>query len=320
MVLEELTVRLNDREYTNWLKAGRCLLILKTGLHPFTDHQMRAHHRDLLNQHALLSTPCETSSCKPIGNKLSSPCGVCSEWQKVILRHHRQPGATINWANCFPPHWRTDHWEVAKAYMPRGQAKVRRADQCDAAALLNLINYCRCFWSVDPKLVRQLIQFRNELMHSCELRVKDDWIRHYWSTLKHFVQQLSDVPQMATVGQQIEDMLTVDLSICVSGVDRVDSDGPLEGCESDFVSQLETSAEKVSQWETELLQEMLQEYLHVAAEEDGDAKAQDPEQLKRLQSFLQANKDLREKFSTELQAINSLEVKERGDGSDKRSR
>uniref|UniRef100_A0A1A8E9D5 Chromosome X open reading frame 38 n=1 Tax=Nothobranchius kadleci TaxID=1051664 RepID=A0A1A8E9D5_NOTKA len=230
MVLEELTVRLNDREYTNWLKAGRCLLILKTGLHPFTDHQMRAHHRDLLNQHALLSTPCETSSCKPIGNKLSSPCG--------------------------------------------------------------------------------LIQFRNELMHSCELRVKDDWIRHYWSTLKHFVQQLSDVPQMATVGQQIEDMLTVDLSICVSGVDRVDSDGPLEGCESDFVSQLETSAEKVSQWETELLQEMLQEYLHVAAEEDGDAKAQDPEQLKRLQSFLQANKDLREKFSTELQAINSLEVKE----------
>ncbi|KAF7223003.1 uncharacterized protein CXorf38 isoform X2 [Nothobranchius furzeri] len=279
MVLEELTVRLNDREYTNWLKAGRCLLILKTGLHPFTDHRMRAHHRDLLNQHALLSTPCETSSCKPIGNKLSSPCGVCSEWQKVILRHHRQPGATINWANCFPPHWRTDHWEVAK-----------------------------------------VIQFRNELMHSCELRVKDDWIRHYWRTLKHFVQQLSDVPQMATVGQQIEDMLTVDLSICVSGVDRVDSAGPLEGCESDFVSQLETSAEKVSQWETELLQEMLQEYLHVAAEEDGDAKAQDPEQLKRLQSFLQANKDLRERFSTELQAINSLEVKERGDGSDKRSR
>lgn len=139
-------------------------------------------------------------------------------------------------------------------------------------------------------------------MHSCEFRVKDEWMKHYRSTLKHFVLQLSqDVPHMSTVGQQIEDvsvfvflcricplldtyfvvlkrfvrllflfvqMLTVDLSICVFGVDRMDS----AGSDSDADSQLEASAELVGQWEAELLQEMLQECLCV---EDGvDSEAQ----------------------------------------------
>ncbi|XP_021175120.2 uncharacterized protein CXorf38 homolog isoform X2 [Fundulus heteroclitus] len=263
MVREELTVRLNDEEYKNWLKAGRCLLILKDGLLPFTDGQMRAFHGDLLNQHSLLRRPCETSTCKPRGNKLVPACRACSEWQKVILRHHRQPDVTIHWTNCFPPDWRTDHWELAK-----------------------------------------VIQCRNELMHSCEFRVKDDWMRRYRSALKHFVQQLSSVAHMTAVGKQIEDMLTVDLSICVSGVDRLDSAG-----HPDSVSEQEASAESVSQWEAELLQEVLQECLHAADEEDEDATTHDTEQLKRLQGFLQANKDLGERFSSELQAIDCLGIK-----------
>ncbi|XP_007571761.1 uncharacterized protein CXorf38 [Poecilia latipinna] len=306
MVREELTFRLNDEEYKNWLKAGRCLLILKDGLLPFTDQQLTAFHGDLLNQYPLLRKPCETSSCKPRGNTLVSVCRVCSEWQKVILRHHRQPDATIHWTNCFPRYWRTDHWELAKAYMPRGQAKVKRADEFDASALLNLINYCDCFSSVDPKLVRQVIQCRNELMHSCEFRVKDDWMRHYRTALRHFVQQLSFVPHMLTVGKQIEDMLTVDLSIRVFGVDQLDSAGPSADSDPDSP---ESGAESVSRWEAELLQEMLRECLRAGNEEDEDAKTHDAEQLERLRGFLQANKDLGEKFSSELQAIDSLEAK-----------
>ncbi|XP_026168408.1 uncharacterized protein CXorf38 homolog [Mastacembelus armatus] len=308
MVREQLVVRLNDGEYTNWLKAGRCLLILKEGLHPFISQHIRAFHRDLLNQNALLRKPCETSSCKPRGNKLSSACRVCRLWQTVILAHHRQPSATVNWDNCSPPAWRTDHWEVAKAYMPRGQGRVKAADQCDASALLNLINYCDCFQALDLKFVREVIQYRNELMHSCELRMKDEWMRHYQSTLKHFVRQFSHVQEMATAGQQIDEMLTVDLSICVSGVDQMDS-VDLDGLESDVVSKGESSAVLISQWETELLQERLQELLH-AADDENDAKTQDKEQLKMMGGFLQANKDLRERFSAELQAINSLEVRE----------
>uniref|UniRef100_A0A3B5LHY9 Uncharacterized protein n=1 Tax=Xiphophorus couchianus TaxID=32473 RepID=A0A3B5LHY9_9TELE len=259
---EELTFRLNDEEYKNWLKAGRCLLILKDGLLPFTDQQLRAFHGDLLNQYPPLRRPCETSSCKPRGNTVGfDPLfPVCAEWQRVILKHHRQPDGTIHWTNCFPSYWRTDHWELAKAYMPRGQTKVSRADEFDASALLNLINYCDCFSSVDPKLVRQVIQCRNELMHSCEFRVKDDWMRRYRTALRHFVQQLSFVPHMLTVGRQIED-------VSLFGEQRQLHVRALYGCAS------------------------------IA------------NQLKRLRGFLQANKDLGEQFSSELQAIDSLEAK-----------
>ncbi|KAK5879431.1 hypothetical protein CesoFtcFv8_024732 [Champsocephalus esox] len=235
---------------------------------------------------------------------LSSACRTCSEWQTVIRRHHRQPEATVNWDNCYPTNWRTDHWELAKAYMPRGQGKLKGADQCDASALLNLINYCDCFRSVDPKVVREVIRYRNELMHSCELRVKDEWMTHFQNALTRLMRQFSNVQQMAEVGKQIEEMLSVDLSICVSGLDFSDS-AVMDGLECDSVSQLEPSPDLISQWEAELLQERLQELLHAA-----DHDTQDTEQLKSLSSFLQANRDLGERFSAELQAIDSLQAKE----------
>lgn len=43
----------------------------------------------------------------------------------------------------------------AQAYMPRGQTKSL-ACQCDTSALLNLINFCDCFHSVDLKCVREV--------------------------------------------------------------------------------------------------------------------------------------------------------------------
>lgn len=69
-------------------------------------------------------------------------------------------------------------------------------------------------------------------------------------------------------------MLTVDLSICVSGLDRMDS-AYLDGIESDSVSQWVISGDLISQWEAELLQERLQELLRAAADEDNsDTKTQ----------------------------------------------
>ncbi|KAG8013929.1 protein CXorf38-like protein [Nibea albiflora] len=234
MGLEELAVRLNDSGYKNWLKAARCLLLLREGLHPFITRHMSAFHGDLLNQNTLLRKPCETS-CRPRGTK---------------------------------------------AYMPRGQGEVKGADQCDASALLNLINYCDYFQSVDLKCVREVIHFRNELMHSCEFRVKDEWMKHYQTTLKNLVWQFRNQPQMATVGRQIE--------------------------------ECKTGANLISQWEAELLQERLQELLHAAADsdDDDDTKTQDTEQLKRLGGFLQANRDLAERFSAELKAMSSLQAGE----------
>ncbi|XP_034557913.1 uncharacterized protein CXorf38-like [Notolabrus celidotus] len=303
MVLEDLKSRLNNREYKNWLKAGQCLRILKEGLHPFISLDMRAFHGDLLNKNTQLRKPCSTSACKPKGNQLTSACRTCSEWQKEILKHHRHRDPIVNWDNCFPPRWRTDPWELAKAYMPRGQSKVKSADQCDASALLNLINFCDWFDSVDHTVVREVIRHRNELMHNCELGVKDEWMTQYQTSLRNFLLQFRNVPKMAEAGREIKEMLTVDLSIWVSGFDGMDS-ADLFGLETDNVSKQEFSADLISQWEAELLQERLQELLYA----DDDTEAQDSEQLKRLAGFLQNNRDLCERFSAELQTINSLEA------------
>uniref|UniRef100_A0A3Q2XCN1 Uncharacterized protein n=1 Tax=Hippocampus comes TaxID=109280 RepID=A0A3Q2XCN1_HIPCM len=194
----ELVVRLNDKEYTNWLKAGRCLYILKDALHPYTDEQMRAFHRALLRDNPRLREQCPRS-CQSGDIKLSRACGLCLQWKSEILNHHRQPGSTLNWDNCSPPAWRTNHWELAKAYMPRGQAHVNAAHQCDPSALLNLINFCDCFGSVDvhSSHVRELIRCRNDLMHSPDLHVKEAWMKKFKVVLRRFVQLFSQVPSMA---------------------------------------------------------------------------------------------------------------------------
>ena len=64
-------------------------------------------------------------------------------------------------------------------------------------------------------------------------------------------------------------MLTVDLSIYASGWDQMDS-ADSDGLECDSASQLKISADLISQWEAELLQERLQELLHAAAAAPAD--------------------------------------------------
>lgn len=291
---EDLLLRLSNRGYTNWIKAGQCLRILAEGLRPFIDSEMRYFHEDLFSQNSLLRGPCQ-SSCRPSGNKFSGACRFCSEWQRAIQLHQRIPQNTINWDNCSPASWRTNHWEVAKAFMPRGQAKVRGPDQFDASALLNLINSCDWFHSVDPKSVREVIRFRNELMHSSDFLVRDEWMKHYDAALRNFTVQFRDVPAMAAAERQMKQMLRTDLSIHIHGLDQMDS----ENIVTDSVHD-EISADLIVQWEAELLQKRLQELL----EETDDANALSAEELKDLGGFFEANKDLSERFSSELQNMN----------------
>lgn len=305
--------RLNDDGYKNWMKASQCLKLLQGALHPFASSRMSSFHEELLHHHGLLRRLCE-AKCRARGNTLPAPCRTCHEWQTVILTHHRQgSSAIVNWGNCYPPRWRSDFWEVAKAYMPRGQTDVRVARQCDAAALLNLINFCDCFHSVDLKCVREVIRFRNELMHSSELSVSDDWMEQYWKSLKKIMQDLS--PEGAAVGRQIQQVLSVNLSICVlDDKPYIRYQGPAV---SDTDSPARINGHMISYWEVELLQERLQEFLQAASDGDGDgddaAKTQAVVQLKRLQVFLQDNRDLSKRFSAELQDISGVLAANQGD-------
>lgn len=40
--------------------------------------------------------------------------------------------------------------------MPRGYSEVKTVEQCDASALLNLMNSCDCFLSVNVEYVREV--------------------------------------------------------------------------------------------------------------------------------------------------------------------
>ncbi|XP_054624607.1 uncharacterized protein CXorf38-like [Dunckerocampus dactyliophorus] len=298
---EDLAVRMNQREYTNWLKAGQCLYILKDALLPFIDEQMRAFHADLLRKQPRLRELCQ-NSCQPRSIELSRACRLCLEWKSEILKHHVQRDPTLNWGNCTPSSWRTDHWELAKAYMPRGQGHVTAAQQCDPSALLNLINYCDWFASVNVKttFVRELIKCRNELMHSCNLGVTDQWMKNFKDAMKRFMQLFSHVACMAPAEEKINRMLAADLSIFATGLDAEDSPD-MGALVSDSVNNGNISPDLISLWEADLLQERLRELRHTAEEQ-----TMDTEQLKMLDGFLQENKDLSERFSAELQAIGSL--------------
>ncbi|XP_041937290.1 uncharacterized protein CXorf38-like isoform X1 [Alosa sapidissima] len=297
MVLAELSLRLNEVGYKNWLKAGYCLMKLKDGLQGFVNNEMKLFHERVINNNAILRRgPCR-NNCRAKGNQLHSLCSLCSEWRREILRHHTNPSAVVNWSNCRPWLWSAEHWELAKAFMPRGQADVTRAEQCDAAALLNLLHFCDHFSYIDPKLVKEVIRCRNELMHSCEMRVSAQWMRCYQRSLEQLLQPLQHVPEVAVTRQDIQETLSIDWSVHVPGVDRVD------GSE---VKEIEL--ESISQWETGLLRERLHELL-LCADQEETLSPEDQQSLQTLSAFLQNQEDLKELFKEELETLHAM-----GDG------
>ncbi|XP_028837626.1 uncharacterized protein CXorf38-like [Denticeps clupeoides] len=291
MILEELRARLNDAGYKNWLKAGCCLLALKGALHDFLDSEMKRFHDAAVRGHAALGRARCRSTCRPTGNQLRSACRVCSKWMQEILKHHTSPAAVVNWGNCRPWLWPSEHWEVAKAFMPRGQTDVTRAEQCDAAALLNLLHFCDHFSFIDQSLVKEVIRSRNELMHSCEMRVSAQWMERYQKSIKKLLLQLCHIPAAAAANQQIQEMLSVDWSVHIPGVDAVDGS-----------QETRLEPEYISQWETELIREQICEILTQFDEEESIG-VQDLESLQHLCSFLQNHADLKDQFKTEIDRI-----------------
>ncbi|XP_029110670.1 LOW QUALITY PROTEIN: uncharacterized protein CXorf38-like [Scleropages formosus] len=288
MGFEQLGVRLNDAGYKNWLKAGYCLLRVRDALHGYLDNEMKRFHRGLLSANpALRSGQRCRGACKPRGTQFSSACPACGQWRTEILRHHTNRAGQVHWGNCRPWLWPFQHWELAKAYMPRGQAKITRPDQCDAAALLNLINFCDHFSFIEQRAVREVIRHRNELMHSSEMKVSAQWMTHFHGSLDRLLLQLRHVPGIAAAAQEIQEILSVDWSVSIPGSDRVDG-AQREGLEP----------ERISHVETQLLRERLQELLLCT---DGQAPPdpQDLEELGKLQDFLRSQSDLEKLFQGE---------------------
>ncbi|XP_028655614.1 uncharacterized protein CXorf38 homolog [Erpetoichthys calabaricus] len=295
MVFAELSVRLNDIGYKNWLKAGYCLVKLRDGLQGFVKNEMRDFHQTLSRKNPQLRKGIQCrQGCKPRGNQFYDLCEQCKTWKEEILKHHTSRDACVHWGNCRPWLWSTEYWEMAKAYMPRGQLDIPGPEKCDAAALLNLINFCDRFNFINRQKVREVIKSRNELMHSCEMRVTPQWIVQYERKLEELIQELKHVPEVTSAGQEMRELLSVDWVVHIPGQDYVDGD------ESQFVDP-----EVISTVEAEILQESLRE-LYLKAQEDSSANAQQLQELQKLRGFIEANKDLKEQFHNQLLQVDNL--------------
>lgn len=114
---------------TSRWEASTLICSIKTlcwGVHVWALHANPEETRCELHQTFFVYF-CEAPEDLSVLVQLSSACRPCSEWQKVILMHHRNPDGSINWANCSPPLWRTDHWELAKVPLGKKYLRVLQA-------------------------------------------------------------------------------------------------------------------------------------------------------------------------------------------------
>ncbi|KAK2082919.1 hypothetical protein P7K49_038155 [Saguinus oedipus] len=205
--------------------------------------------------------------------------------------------------------------------MPRGLADKRGPEECDAVALLSLINSCDHF-VVDRKKVTEVIKCRNEIMHSSEMKVSSTWLRDFQMKIGNFLDEFKNIPDIVAVYSRIEQLLTSDWAVHIPEEDQRD------GCECEMGTYLSES--QVNEIEMQLLKEKLQEiYLQAEEQEllpeeevlkhkkmEGDKQIPPcvpqnrlswlSNQLEMVKEFLRSNEDLRNGLTEDMQKLDSL--------------
>lgn len=187
---------------------------------------------------------------------------------------------------------------LPQAFMPRGLADKRGPEECDAAALLSLINACDHF-VIDRKKVTEVIKCRNEIMHSSEMKVSGTWLRDFQMKIQNFLNEFKNIPEIVAVYSRIEQLLTSDWAVHIPEEDERDG----YGCEG----RSYLSASQVNEIEIELLKEKLQEmYLQAA---DADVLPEEiSNRLEGVKEFLKNNEDLRNGLAEDVQKLDSLHL------------
>lgn len=180
--------------------------------------------------------------------------------------------------------------------MPRGLADKRAPEECDAVALLSLINSCDHF-VVDRKKVTEVIKCRNEIMHSSEMKVSSTWLRDFQVKIQNFLSEFKNIPEIVAAHSRLEQLLTSDWAVYVPVEDQPD------GCECDTQTYL--SANQVNEIEMELLKEKLQE-LYLQAEEQDVSPEEISHRLEGMREFLRNNEDLRNGLTEDMRKLDSL--------------
>ncbi|XP_038658046.1 uncharacterized protein CXorf38-like isoform X1 [Scyliorhinus canicula] len=295
----ELSIRLNDEGYKNWIKAGFCLQKIRDCLLRFVNTEMEKFHQFLLRTNSVLQRESCKYFCRPAGTNFQRACSLCEEWKRELLNHHTNQNNVIYWGNCSPPLWPKYAWEVAKVYMPRGQANRQGPEKCDVAALLNLINSCDQFDFVERQKVIEIIKCRNDLMHSVEMRVSTKWLDNYRQKILELLQEFQHIPEAKAANKVIQEIASSDWQVQITETDAVDA--------LKFTDE-EINADVIFNAELELIREWMEE-LCFAVEEQEPLQIQHLNSLNTFKELLKQNKELESVLHQEVEQLYNLEKK-----------
>ncbi|XP_042190444.1 uncharacterized protein CXorf38 [Callorhinchus milii] len=184
-------------------------------------------------------------------------------------------------------------------YMPRGQMNKQGPENCDVAALLNLINFCDHFSFVERRKLIEVIKCRNELMHSTEMSVSVEWLDNSVQKILDLLQEFQHVAETKTTSKIIQKIISSSWKVQISGMDMVDDA---------HASDEELNAEEIHNVELRLVREKLQELCFIL-EEQKELQEQDLNCLRRFKEFLKDNRELESELHDELQQLYKLEMK-----------
>ncbi len=150
---------LTDKDTCNWIKGSFALSLTKQGLEKFVDsgiQKVRAivgkgcgqcHIENLL--HCPTPGICrKAQTCcfhrTPDLHRRPCPAGLCDQVKVNIASYHRYPKPS--WKNTKAELWATDHWEVAKCFLPPdGYFHVSSVHETDFNGVISILLNCTHF-------------------------------------------------------------------------------------------------------------------------------------------------------------------------------
>lgn len=182
--------------------------------------------------------------------------------------------------------------------MPRGLADKAGPEECDAVALLSLINSCDHF-VIDRKKVIEVIKCRNEIMHSSEMKVSSMWLQDFQTKIQNFLNEFKNIPEIVAMYSRIEQLLTSDWAVHIPEEDQRD------GCQCETGGYLSES--QINEIEMELLKEKLED-IYLQAKDQEVLPEEILNQLEVVKEFLRNNEDLRSGLTEDMQKLDSLRL------------
>lgn len=164
--MTDISSKLADKNFHNWLKTGLALHLTKQGLENLIGQEMQTFHADCL-QHILTPlqiqnkdycSQCRTENvvrcpskgvCIIKGGNCSfhnssenspkaCPKRICEQFRGMIVKCHKNNFPS--WRNTYTERWCNSPWEIAKCYMPpNGYIRANSAADTDLNGILSVM-------------------------------------------------------------------------------------------------------------------------------------------------------------------------------------